>query len=110
MDIARDDIGWRQILVGYGLVLLIFAAMASALLATRLPQWSQPIEMAMGGVIMGVILLDMLLRPWAARLLARHPPSPEAAFRLKIGAVVVLCLLSLVCSACGALVTFAING
>jgi hypothetical protein len=49
MDIERDNISWRQILVSYGVVLLVFAAMVGALLSTRMPQQAQIFELALAG-------------------------------------------------------------
>jgi hypothetical protein len=60
--------------------------------------------------VVALILLDMLLRPWAERLLAGWRRSPLKEFRLKIWAVAMLCILSLACCVCGAVTSFKING
>lgn len=109
MDIERDAIGWRQILVGYGLVALIFGGMGAALLSTERAQSGTNFELVGAGVVVAVVLLDMVFKPLVARVFAWLGMSAVAEFRLKVGAVFLLCVLSVACSALGVMVSMRIN-
>lgn len=110
MDIERDAIGWRQILVGYGLVALIFGGMGAALSSTQSAQSGTRFELVSVGVIVAIIVLDMLFRQALTRAFAWLALSPTAEFRLKVWSVFLLCLLSVVACALGVAVSMRING
>ncbi|MBC9207887.1 hypothetical protein IBL26_13665 [Roseomonas aerophila] len=109
MDIERDAIGWRQILVGYGLVALIFGGMGAALLSTQAAQSGADFEMAAAGVVVAIIVLDMVFRRALTRAFVWLGLSPMAEFRLKVCSVFLLCLLSLAACALGVAVSMRIN-
>jgi len=110
MDIERDAIGWRQILVGYGLVALIFGGMGAALLSTQAAQSGANFELVSVGVVVAIIVLDMLFRPALTRAFVWFGLSPLAEFRLKVWSVFLLCALSLAACALGVAVSMRING
>lgn len=109
MDIERDAIGWRQILVGYGLVGLILGGTGAALLSTRPAPGGVNAEFIAMGAVALIVVADHFFRPAVERLFARIAPSPAAEFQLKIWAVGLLCVLSIASCAFGVAVSRAIN-
>jgi hypothetical protein len=110
MQMERDAVGWRQIMVVFGVLILVGTAMALALATDGDHGAMGRFEPALFFVLVAIYGLERILRGPLARAWAWIGLSPRAEFRLKCGVVYAICLLSLAVCALAVITTRAING